>query len=354
MKHYSFKDVQLALVTFGCLLMVFNTFGANKNVVVVESSVCGKETSTNKEAIPPYHVRKAGKLKFSSQRTLTQPGSSETLEIIYQCYGHDYDKFTTKLREFSKARIADGLEPKTWGHPDFYHLKPNSSILFFGNSHTRQMAFSFLSQRYRDIVSFESINLPWEKRINKERKFVLRHNITVYVVTNSAIPHSPVWYELLEQSMGRKLESLDAIVLGLFNSCTLDANTTYAAEMMANSGISCLTQEGPQVADVAAHYSGPLAFVSMFSTHRSNLEEDAREMVQDLQKDGRTNVDFIYARQYVEEMDMECAYANDHKSKDCQEGDKARHILHRCVGRRGGHPDLIAWNVREWLRENAE
>ena len=199
----------------------------------------------------------------------------------------------------------------------------------------------------------KAINFPWEHASNKEKRFTLKNNVTVYTVTNSPIVHSEQWVEMLEDMMGRPLSSIDAVVLGQFNSCRLDKGTNYAKEMMEQSGISCADNEGPTVKEMAAVYGGPLAFAGMYHTARLELDNLASDMVQDLRrgKQGRKNVKYIDARKYIDLSGMECG-SHGHGEHDCHhEIQKARIRYHRCVGPEGGHPDLIAWDAMEFMRK---
>lgn len=352
------QDLRLALVAFGCLCLVISMWNMKARDVVEKESnyyISVEQTiNVNLSNNSNSTVRPPKRFAYSKRDVLTD--GTNDMEIIYQCYGPLYDEFTNKLDDFCRKRIEQGLNPPTWGRPKSNQIKPNSNILFFGNSHTRQMAQAFFEQRRKDILNIEIVSPPWETRVNKERKFTMKNNVTVYVVTNSAIAHHAEWDKLLEDMMGgAPLESLDAIVMGIFNSCRLDKGTNYASEMMSQQGISCLVHEGPTVAAIGERYKGPLAMVTMFSTQRDDQHWDAKAMVEDLQAppSNRKNVEYIYGRKYVEAIDVECAAAKGQENHDCST-DTSRDFfnLHRCVGRRGGHPDLIAWDVMEWLREN--
>jgi hypothetical protein len=305
--------------------------------------------------------------------------------IRHQCKGPAYDTFTTQMYNFATNRIITGAEPLTWGDPDYAQIKPNSTIVFIGNSHTRQLALAWLGQRYNDIIEMKSVpptpNFP---KANTERKFVLRNNITVYIICNSAIVHSPHWVQLLTNIVNddtsgtgttttltdqdqpsqpqRPLnEMVDAMVLGIFNSCKLDKGTNYEKDMqvLSEEGISCATTEGPTVKDVAAVYTGPLLFTTMFSQHRAEQVQQGIKQVQQIQQGRqsttmripRTNIDYIDSRTYVDLMGIECAHANGGEFTDCVEGQDA-YTLHRCVGAHGGHPDMVAWSVTEWFRQH--
>lgn len=63
----------------------------------------------------------------------------EPQEIWYQCNGTRYYNFIAKLQKFVLERRQYHLNPPAWGDPAHQDLPPDSAVLFFGNSHTRQM-----------------------------------------------------------------------------------------------------------------------------------------------------------------------------------------------------------------------
>lgn len=90
-----------------------------------------------------------------------------------------------------------------------------------------------------------------------QRRFDLRHNSSIYLLSNSYLAHNPKWKTLVEQVMQRPLESMDAIALGVFNSCRTDINTMYASEMLKQAVIDCLQQEGPTMPMWQTRIGGP-------------------------------------------------------------------------------------------------
>lgn len=192
------------------------------------------------------------------------------------------------------------------------------------------------------------------------RRYDLDNGTQIYLVVNSFVVHSPQWMSLLEKQIGVALTDFDAVILGVFNTCNNDdANTTFAKDMKElqdeESGVDCINQDGPSLAQVAAVYPGPLAYVSMFATYRYKTyskDRDDAKVLQSAAGGGRPNNNLAYldARQYLRMYELEeCGSAHRDVLSDCVHGEEARRYHHRCVGRFGGHVDLIAWDVVEFL-----
>ena len=96
--------------------------------------------------------------------------------------------------------------------------------------------------------------------------------------------------------------------------------------------------------DVAKVYRGPIVSVSMFAFHGRKQERTDRFTQQVLLKKNRTNVHVISGRKYIDEIGLECG-------TDAYNGDCDELAGHRCMGTLGGHPDLIAWEVVESIRQ---
>ena len=284
---------------------------------------------------------------FCTRPYLWLRDTNRTLDIPYQCDGPLYRSFIGQLRTFSDDLVTTGEQSSEWGHRT--HLPAGKRYLFLGNSHTRQTAMALLCQfPVRDSTSLESKNKAMA------RKYDLENGTEVYLVVNSYAVHSPKWVELLEKQIGVALHDFDAVIIGVFNTCNNDdANTTFAKDMKEmedeDTGVDCINQDGPTLKEVAAVYAGPLAYVSMFATYRyktySQDKEDAKVLMHN-----RTNLLYLDGRQYLRMYGLEeCGSANRDALSDCVHGEEARRYHHRCVGRYGGHPDLIAWDVVEFL-----
>ena len=141
-------------------------------------------------------------------------------------------------------------------------------------------------------------------------------------------------------------------VLGVFNTCNAEVNTTFATDMKGmldeEDGVDCLNQEGPSLKEVAAVYSGPLVYVSMFATYRYKTYSQDRDDANKMRS--RSNLLYLDGRQYIRMDGMEeCGSPKRDEMSDCVDDDDARRHHHRCVGKFGGHPDLVAWDVVEFL-----
>lgn len=353
-----------------------------------------------------------------------------------------------------------------WGQRE---LPPNTRILLWGNSHTRQVALSLVGQhaatvtvssakeRYNTTAAVAIVEkiLIYDAQYNKNmaRRFDLGMGRSVYVVANSYVAYADNWQQLLEQQIRKKFRKLDAVVFGTLNSCQAPVPTTFATDMKAFSqsvvgqmaGVDCETREGPtfdQVADAygqsratilypatdVADHVAPVAYVSMFATYRKKDVRAARDLVHGMmQKERETNgtryYEYIDARSYINEMaynnndnrqrqrrqlasnngnddgrnddysseddddnDIELAMQRDQENNDSNDNDdsnndKSNHPLqrhwecgskardgvsdcindaeaeryfHRCVGPAGGHADLIAWDIIEFVWKSQE
>ena len=300
----------------------------------------------NYDALPPVP---STDFNFCTAPHVLIRENNRTLDIPYQCDGPVYRSFIGHLRTFCDDMVTTGEQSLEWGHRT--NLPPNRRYLFLGNSHTRQTAMALLCQL--KVNATESLE-PTNKAM--ARRYDLDNGSQIYLVVNSFVVHSPRWVELLEKQIGVKLTDFDAVVLGVFNTCNADVNTTFATDMKAlqdeDSQVDCLNQEGPSLKQVAAIYSGPLLYVSMFATYRfktySQDKEDAIAM------GSRSNLLYMDARQYIKLYDLEeCGSPKRDEMSDCVNEEEARRYHHRCVGRFGGHPDLIAWDVIEFLYKHA-
>ena len=115
--------------------------------------------------------------------------------------------------------------------------------------------------------------------------------------------------------------------------------------------------------DVAKVYRGPIVSVSMFAFHGRIQERTDRFTQQVLLKKNRTNVHVVSGRKYIDEIGLECGtddvWINENGESDCNEmsknnnnnNEREANNMHRCMGTLGGHPDLIAWEVVESIRQ---
>ena len=272
--------------------------------------------------------------------------------VLYQCAGPAYEKFSIQLLQLASNPAKYGKDPYNWGRRRT-PIPPNSSAVFLGNSHTRQVFQSFMCQYGKDIADATLLqtvdnkgNGVWEVRLHQ--------NITIYGAFNTPHFYSPRWSELLAESLNvDSLDSLDAVVLGHFNTFKESENTTFLT-MMKNLTVGMDADferiSPPEIDDVAKVYSGPILSVSMFSEYDVRRHKQGLRKIKSLESSGRANIRAIDGRRYVPYLG-ECATDLGFGIGTCLSTDKShlkRHVNgHRCVGRFGGHPDLISWDIAE-------
>lgn len=279
------------------------------------------------------------------------------LDVWYQCEGAVYDDFGQNLELFANTKTELGHKPASWGHRSSV-LLPKSTVLVFGNSHARQIGQAMACQNGQ------------VERIDRQDPDALDPNMAVlvsftngaklWIVANSYVAHSPHWQRLLEAQVGLKLSQFDAVVLGVFNTGenkrAKEHQSTFVTLMIQMQArrpsadeINVQLHSGPTVADMVAVYDGPLMFASMFSTQRVDRALAGRQQIQQEQTlHNRTNLLYEDTRQYIVELSQEGGGYNRSYVSPCVNDASACH-MHRCTGKQGGHPDLISWDVSEFL-----
>lgn len=301
----------------------------------------------SEELLPPIRLCKVktGRLNGPRKRI------NEPIGVPYQCAGPSYEHFSTRLMKLVSNPKTYGKNTTLWGRRSL-PLPPNGTIMFFGNSHTRQVFQSLMCQYREEIVSATQLskvdskgNGVWDVR--------LQQNITVFGVFNVYHVYSPKWVDLIEATINRSLASFNVIVLGKFNGFKESKGTSFAKLMKtltAGTDADFERSKPPDVDAVANVYSGPILAVSMFADHDVERTQNILEKIKAIQKGGRDNIVFIDGRAYVPWIG-ECATDKSDIvsscSKDFQSGKKRGKNGHRCVGENGGHPDLVAWDVIE-------
>jgi hypothetical protein len=105
----------------------------------------------------------------------------------------------------------------------------------------------------------------------------------------------------------------------------------------------------PTLRDFMAIYDGPMVYVSMFSVNGLSQLRDNMIVVKNA-TGTRDNISVINGRKYIDLLKMECGADGFDMVGSCKEGNKGKGE-HRCTGVKGGHPDLIAWEVAEILNK---
>jgi hypothetical protein len=277
----------------------------------------------------------------------------------YVCQGPEYDGFADKLTAFIEEEAPS--RPATWGKRVF-PFPANSTILAVGNSLTRQL-FEALPCQYPDaLVSWidreaNSTN-PMRRATFYEGTFA--NGAKLYLVTNHAMFYSPKWPEFLSRFVGVENfdgddndRTIDAFVVGHINHFMNAYNTSFMELMKEQTkdwgGANFETIWPPTLQDFAELYNGPIVGVSMMADW-SWYDQDYLEMSSQADQlknlTGRENIRLVHGRKYVPRLG-ECGSNAWQYVGECQEAPDQ----HRCIGSRGGHPDLIAWDTVEVLHD---
>ena len=271
------------------------------------------------------------------------------LQIGYQCEGKKYEEFGKALKDFAaKSFLAnEGRRP--------FPFPPNTTILFFGNSHTRQMSTTLLCQYFQSVVEFDNKSIG----TGRTDYFVARfeNNATIISLTNNPIVYSKDWSKMVEDIIHQKLNTLDAIILGKFNDYTESQGTNFLTTVSniaknLNLDIDFKNIPPPRLKDVAEVYSGPIFSVSMFAARGKHEHQASLTTMEVLQREkNRTNIHVIDGRKYIKAIGYECGSDLYKSIGEClemtDETPRLANEMHRCAGNMGGHADLIGWEVVE-------
>jgi len=269
------------------------------------------------------------------------------VKIDYQCNGTAYDDFATQLLRYAENAT---LHSGSWGKTKL-PLPDYSSVLFIGNSHTRQIAYAFICQHGDQVVDFQYHDKTFKKY---SLSVTFQNNATIFVLNNSPVEISVEWEKRLEMIVSRPLASWDAIVLGQFNGASkLLKNTNFYKQMMnwSRSGDADLQFGKVEPLDIirlSDSYHGPIIFATNFAVPTGSAHDQIAETIETIkQKHNRTNLKFISSRGHIAALGgHECGTENRLGVGVCVRQWAASH---RCMGIAGAHPDLIAFDVQEAL-----
>mmetsp|Transcript_5440 Transcript_5440/g.10838 ORF Transcript_5440/g.10838 Transcript_5440/m.10838 type:complete len:349 (+) Transcript_5440:175-1221(+) len=269
-------------------------------------------------------------------QSVCRVASIDDWAIPYQCAGPQYDALEAALRVF-RANVEEE-HGETWGRR-LYGLPAHSRVLFFGNAHTRQMATSLACQQHEQVTRIQLLDTETETT-----RIDFSNNSTLVMFSDARVLLSDDWMDYL--ATAGSLEDFDAIILGLFNDCQAE---------LKSQAFECESMTDIMVREIADVYTtGPMLFVSEMSATRSDESTTVRDLIRYYRDTlNRRNMWFINGRRYISQVKLEGAAVNeteeDTEQQDAlNEGTLAR-SLPRCQGEYGGHVDLLAWDVTEFL-----
>ena len=255
-------------------------------------------------------------------------------QIPYQCTGPNYDALEAALRVF-RANVEQHGE--TWGRR-LYGLPAHTRVLFFGNAHTRQIATSMACQQDEQVTRIQILDEETETT-----RIDFSNNSTLVMFTDDRVLLSDEWMDYLATAGDISLSDFDALILGLFNDCQAELKSqAFECESMTDIMFR-------QIADTFT--TGPILFVSEMAATRSDESTAVRDLIRyyrDTLK--RRNMWFINGRRDIGQVGLEGAAANetDPDQDAVNDGTLARSLT-RCQGEYGGQPDLLGWDITEFL-----
>lgn len=291
--------------------------------------------------------------RFCTEDSVHLEGSEKNLTFGYQCKGKAYNTFTRAMQDYA-ADIPGPIGRRS------FPMKENQTVLVMGDSHTQQMIKTFVCQFKERVVEYA--NKVGSGSSHSDAFTVYFENgSTLISLTNPPEVYSKQWSLLIEGVIGRKMETLDAVVVGKFTSYSESTGTDFHKHMVKASrglkGVDFAKVPAPTLQDFAAVYSGPLVYVSEFAiTGDAELDESIKTM--EAAKPARTNIDVVDGRKYIKLLGFECGSDDINTVEKCREptdppkkSTRPSNEMHRCTGAKGGHPDLIAWEVTEVLHK---
>jgi hypothetical protein len=328
--------------------------GGNASVSVQKKSAKTPLENWTKQIVLPSHwenIKDGIDGLWYSQTAQFYPNSAEKTNSTFQpllrrhvCRGPGYDQFAQSLHAY--ALNTSRRRPMGWGRRYQNTVPPpGTRLLALGNSHLRQVMWAWLAQIYNHIPQ---ITIQRVRRL--QDRYALRidfvNNASLYVLTNTYVPYSENWTNALRQLTDNwTLAEFDAVIVGNVNDCSHSRLEKYRQQNnMGSSRVSCNFTK-PQPQDWMKAYSGRLLFVTSFDGHKFAQDVSWGNAVQ-FSRQAHDRVGFIYGRCHVERTGHEGASIEQGGDVECA---VCSTDSHRCIGEYGGHPDLIAWDIVEWL-----
>jgi hypothetical protein len=140
--------------------------------------------------------------------------------------------------------------------------------------------------------------------------------------------------------------------MGKFNAYNRHQNNTqFQAQMLHYSqtfpGVDFANIPPPSIETLTIVYDGPVVAVSMFAlAGQRHVITSTKRAQQNKMSWNRTNhnILFLSGRKHIQAIGLECGSKLKKGMGHCGNRDPNDH---RCVGPRGGHPDLLAWDIIE-------
>uniref|UniRef100_A0A7S3L848 Alkaline phosphatase n=1 Tax=Amphora coffeiformis TaxID=265554 RepID=A0A7S3L848_9STRA len=271
-----------------------------------------------------------------AQSFCTASAISQDLKVPFPCVGDEYNTFGHALKAFANDPATHG---DSWGRRA-YGLPSNKMILMLGNADTQQVAHSMACQHASrsDGTKVQSVQAPIADD-KTAQKITMTNNSTLVILMDNdkvsqATKDGASLAKAVYQETGYTVDQFDGMIWGLFHDC---------GAVAAN----CPNTTQPAFDAASQVFDGPMLFISMMADARSQQALAIRDAIREYRSAGRRNLWFISGRRYISKLKLEGAtiYGNG----DADNIPKTGRYGHRCTGPLGGHADLLAFDVTEFL-----
>lgn len=273
----------------------------------------------------------------------------------YTCAGPEYENFTDRLLEYVLEQNRS-----SWGRRQ-YPLPAGVSVFIIGNSHTRQVYNALNCQHENEIVSVRYYADYQGRTKDMPVRWRYKNNASLVAVSNTPlIYHKDKWVKTLEEMLDQPLSSFDAIVMGRING--FETRSNFGKQLLnyslQNPEFFDPNFSVPTIEGLARVYNGTIIAVPMFAAYGQDVKEHAERAANLWRKQtNRSNIHIVNARAHIEAIGHECGSDTTSEVGKClhsiedNNGGRNPRDMHRCTGSKGGHSDLVAWDVIEKLHE---
>ena len=304
---------------------------------VCTNAVAGREPYV---CAGPRYEKFADKLE---QFILWSHDEENTLESFYR----SQKEFQTKTRNVKSPRTT---ERPLWGRRLESPFPANSTILAVGSSHTRSIFLSLACQ-YPLLLDEEVIpdETAFPVRRGSYYRFEFSNHAKLHLITNHDMFYHKDWQQQLEDLVEYKLEDFDALFYGRFNDLkwTDEQDGTEHVKVGTTLTTFAKTYPGPIVAHtLMAEWFNDGTSLKTLNSQRWNMKKYWPERARALW--------VLDGQHYMDALGY-CSTDEWRQAGTC-ESDMSKHA---CMGARGGHSDLMAWDMLEavyemWRRTKAK
>ena len=280
----------------------------------------------------------------SSDVFVSQSNPYVYVNVSSQCHGESYEAFADTLHEYaSQVARNETLRSSAWGQLVSTTLPSHSNLLVVGNVYTRQVLHSLLGQQPTVPNEVEHLEQRYA------HLYTFSNHARVWDVTGTYIWYSPKWQNFLEQQIRFSLQNVDGLILGAIEPHCRSPTHKLRYSLNESTALDCEKYAAPTIDEwlrvLPAHV--PIVYVSSFTPSYAP-DTQAQRAIQSHNNQHETGSHvtkrtvYINARKHMEALGLEGIV-----DAGIVVNDRTRGM--RCVGARGGWPDVTAWDVMQHL-----